>query len=81
MGGIIASYIFIESEKPAYPTGFGVSMAAAVAGVAAVIFLDLHYNRINKKRDNMSMGEIAEKFSKEDLSKLGNRSPMFRYTL
>lgn len=81
VGGIIASYIFIEGEKPAYPTGFGVSMAAAVAGIAAVVFLDLSYNRINKKRDKMSMEEISEKFSEDDLSRLGNRSPMFRYTL
>lgn len=80
-GGIFASYIFIESEKPAYPTGFGVSMAAAVAGLCAVCFLDWRYGRINKQRDRMTMEEISEKYTEEELAKLGNRSPLFRYVL
>lgn len=81
VGGIIASFIFIESEKPAYPTGFGVSLAAAVAGIMGVIFLDVSYSRINKKRDRMTMEDISSQYSQEELSKLGNRSPLFRYTL
>lgn len=81
VGGIFASFIFIESEKPGYPTGFGTSLAFAAAGILAVIFLDLNYSRINKKRDKMSMEEISEKYTQEELSLLGDRSPMFRYTL
>lgn len=80
VGGIFASYIFIESEAPGYPTGFGVSMAAALAGILAVAFLDFSYKRVNKKRDQMSIEEISEKYSEEDLARLGNRSPLFRYT-
>ncbi|KAL2213232.1 MFS general substrate transporter [Sarocladium strictum] len=80
VGGIFASYIFIESEAPGYPTGFGVSMAAALAGIFAVAFLDFSYKRVNKKRDQMSIEEISEKYSEDDLARLGNRSPLFRYT-
>jgi len=80
VGGIFASYIFIESEAPGYPTGFGVSMAAALAGIFAVAFLDFSYKRVNKKRDQMSIEDISEKYSEEDLARLGNRSPLFRYT-
>jgi MFS family permease len=81
VGGIIASYIFIESEAPGYPTGFGVSITAVVTGLAAVCFLDWNYSRINKKRERMTMEEISEKYSEDQLAKLGNRSPLFRYTL
>ncbi|KAF5709074.1 high-affinity nicotinic acid transporter [Fusarium mundagurra] len=80
IGGIFASYIFIDSEAPGYPTGFGVSMAAAIAGIFSVAFLEFYYKRINKKRDQMSIEEISEKYSEEDLARLGNRSPLFRYT-
>jgi MFS family permease len=80
VGGIFASYIFIESEAPGYPTGFGVSMAAALAGIFAVVFLDFTYKRINVKRDKMSIEEVAEKYTEDDLTRLGNRSPLFRYT-
>ncbi|PNP77094.1 hypothetical protein FNYG_09563 [Fusarium nygamai] len=80
IGGIFASYIFIDSEAPGYPTGFGVSMAAAVAGIFSVGFLDWYYKRVNKKRDQMSIEEISEKYSEEDLARLGNRSPLFRFT-
>jgi len=80
VGGIFASYIFIDSEAPGYPTGFGVSMAAAFAGIIAVVFLDIYYKRINKKRDKMSIEEISETYSQGDLAKLGNHSPLFRYT-
>ena len=80
VGGIFASYIFIESEAPGYPTGFGVSMAAAVVGIFSVLALNFYYSKINKTRDNMSMEEISAKYSEEELPKLGNHSPLFRYT-
>jgi hypothetical protein len=57
-----------------------VSMAAAVAGILAVAFLDQAYKRVNKKRDAMSIEEISEKYSEDELAKLGNRSPLFRFT-
>lgn len=79
IGSIFASYIFIDSEAPRYPTGFGVSMAAAIAGVISVVFLDFYHKRVNK-RDQMSIEEISEKYSEEDLAKFGNHSPLFRYT-
>jgi len=81
LGGIVSSYIFIQSEAPAYPTGFGTSLAFAVMGIIAATTLDLIYMRINKKRDQMSEAEVREKYTEEELAALGDRSPLFRYTL
>ncbi|CAG9998305.1 unnamed protein product [Clonostachys byssicola] len=81
LGGIGASYIFIESEGPAYPTGFGVSLAFGIMGVIASVLLDLIYMRINKKRSMISETEVREQYSDEDLAAMGDRSPLFRYTL
>ncbi|KAF4450507.1 MFS general substrate transporter [Fusarium austroafricanum] len=80
VGGIIASYIFIDSEKPGYPTGFGLSLTFSVTGIIAALLLNFMYTRINKKRDLISPEEIAEKYTDEELAVLGNRSPLFRYT-
>lgn len=55
-------------------------MAAALAAIFAVAFLDFSCKRVNKKRDQMSIEDISEKYSEEDLARLGNRCPLFRYT-
>lgn len=81
LGGIGASYIFIDSEAPAYPTGFGTSLAFAGLGITASILLDVIYIRINKKRSQVSEAEVRDKYSDEDLAALGDKSPLFRYTL
>ncbi|KAI0414708.1 major facilitator superfamily domain-containing protein [Xylaria grammica] len=81
LGGLGSSYIFIDSEAPGYPTGFGTSLAFAIGGVIASVVLDVIYIRINGKRDEISRIEVMEKYSMEELAELGDRSPLFRYTL
>ncbi|KAK5076186.1 hypothetical protein LTR51_001866 [Lithohypha guttulata] len=82
VGGIFASYIYIDSEAPGYPTGFGTSLAFAAAGIFAVIGLDITYARINKRRSRtMEQVDIREKYTEAELTALGDRSPLFRYTL
>lgn len=78
---MFASYIYVESEVPGYPTGFGTSIAFAAAGIVAVVGLNLVYARINKKRDEIDEHEIREKYSDDELAELDDRSPLFRYTL
>lgn len=82
IGGIFASYIYIESEAPGYPTGFGTSLAFAGAGVLAVVGLELTYIVINKKREALCLREdVREKYTIEELAAMGDKSPLFRYTL
>ena len=80
IGGIIGSYIYIEDEKPTYPTGFGTSFAFAGLGIAACFGLELIFWKINKNREAMTEEEIRAKYSEEELEKMGDRSPLFRYS-
>ena len=80
IGGIIGSYIYIEDEKPTYPTGFGTSFAFAGLGIAACLGLELMFWKINKSREAMTEEEIRAKYSEEELEKMGDRSPLFKYS-
>lgn len=81
VGGVIGSFIYLDREKPKYPTGFGTSMALACAGVVSCAVLELTYWRINKDREKVSEEEVRAKYSLEELEDLDDRSPLFRYNL
>lgn len=81
MGGITGSFIFIQKEAPQYPTGFGSSLAFAAAGVVACLVLELALWRINKKNERVSEEQVRLQFSQEELDKMGDKSPLFKYTL
>ncbi|KAK6499165.1 hypothetical protein TWF481_011736 [Arthrobotrys musiformis] len=80
-GGIIGSYIYIEKEKPRYPTGFGASFGFAAAGIVAGLILEYCLWNINRKNARFTEEEIREKYSEEELDKMGEKSPLFKYTL
>jgi MFS family permease len=80
-GGLVGSYIFIGSEAPKYPTGFGCAFAFAAAGVVTALILEFLYKHINKKRDALTDAEIYSRYTREELDAMGDRSPLFRYTL
>lgn len=81
IGGIIGSYIYIDKEKPKYPTGFGSSFAFAGLGIVSCLLLELGFWSINRKRDKLTEAEVREKYTDEELERMGDRSPLFRYTL
>lgn len=80
-GGIIGSFIFIGDESPRYQTGWGVSLGFICAGVCAACTLGVVYTVINRRRVRITEDEVREKFSDAQLERLGDRSPLFRYTL
>lgn len=81
IGGIIGSNIYLEREKPKYPTGFGASFGFAGLGIICALLLEFFFWRINKSRDAMTEEEIRAKYTEEELDKMGDRSPLFRYAL
>jgi sugar phosphate permease len=77
IGGIVASNVFLESESPKYPTGYGTSLGMLwICGIActALFFLAKWEN---KKRDR---GERDYRLEEPDADNLGDDHPEFRLT-
>ena len=81
LGGLPGSFIFLQRESPQYPTGFGTSLAFAAAGIVSALSLEYFYWSHNKNYENITEEEVKEKYTDEELDKLGNKSPLFKYTL
>ncbi|KAF7533561.1 hypothetical protein G7054_g6958 [Neopestalotiopsis clavispora] len=81
IGGVIGSYIYIDSEAPRYPTGYGNSLAFGSAGILAMLVLEFLLWTSNKKNARKSEALIRDQYSAEQLEKMGDRSPLFRYRL
>lgn len=81
LGGAIGSNIYLAKEAPHYWTGYGFSLAIILTGLASAVILKVTLNRINKKRDSMSIEDIRAKYSEQELLDMGDYSPLFRYTL
>ncbi|GAB1210183.1 hypothetical protein APSETT445_008973 [Aspergillus pseudonomiae] len=80
-GGIIGSFIYQEKEAPRYPTGYGNSFAFASAGLVACLVLEFCLYTLNRKKAQLSEVEIRERYTDEELNKMGEKSPLFKYTL
>lgn len=81
IGGIISGFIYLESEKPEYPTGFGTSLGFVGAGIIACLIIEALYKYINTRRARMTEDEVLAKYTLEELAAMGDRSPLYRYTL
>lgn len=80
IGGIVGSYMYLDSEKPKYFTGFGLSIAFGITGLLAAIALEFSYLWGNKKRAKLSEHEIKSMHSEDDLLRMGDNSALFKYT-
>lgn len=81
-GGILGSYIFLDSQKSrGYPLGFGMGLALAASTVCSTLFLEYSYWRINKKKDAIPEHEIRAQYSDDELAAMGDKSPLFRHKL
>lgn len=80
VGSIIGSIMYLESEAPAYPTGFVLAVAFGLSGVLVALGLGTLYVFSNKKRAKMSGSEVRAMYSGDELIGIGSKSPLFRYT-
>lgn len=80
-GGIVGSFMYLDSEAPQYYTGFGLSLALGGVALLLVLFLELTFIWANRRKEKVSETEVRERFSEQQLLELGDRSPMFKYTL
>lgn len=63
-----------------YPTGFGLSLALLAVGnlILPVVYWVL-VGRVNRQREAMSDEEIRAKYTPEELTAMGDKSPYYRY--
>jgi predicted MFS family arabinose efflux permease len=81
IGGIIGSYMYLDHEDPTYPTGFGLSLAFGGTALMAALILELSFFWGNKRKAKLSEDEIRENYTDEELLDMGDKSPLFKYTL
>lgn len=85
LGGICGSNIYFKAEAPRYPTGFGVCLAAFVLTIIAANALRLAYQRENNGRDEriirLGQSAVEGEYNDQELSDMGDKSPLFRYSL
>jgi dipeptide/tripeptide permease len=77
MGGIVASNIFITSEAPRYPAGYGTSLGLLWIAAAACTVMFFGVQAENRKRDR---GERDHRLNEADADNLGDDHPAFRFT-
>lgn len=80
-GGIMGSYLFFDSDAPEYVTGFGLSLAFAATGLLAAVAAELAYKRANSERAKVPEEETRARYTQDQLVAMGDRSPLFKYTL
>ena len=85
LGGIAGSNIYISSQAPKYPTGFGTGLGISFAAVVMAYVLRRIFANENKKRRELleTEGEeaIRARYSDQELLDMGDKSPFFIYTL
>lgn len=77
----MGSYIFMNHEAPVYPTGFGLSLALGASGVLAAICAELAYKWGNAKKARMTEEEVYAMYTQDELLQMGEKNPLFKYTL
>lgn len=80
-GGSIGSNIYLASEAPTYPLGFGFSVGSTVFG--AMVPATLHWwllRRENGRRQALQEADV-QKYSPANLAETGEDSPVFRFAL
>jgi hypothetical protein len=79
-GGAIGSNIYLENQKPNYWLGFWFGLGISVAAVIATVVLKFEYQRLNRRKETEGTEEeVRAKYGDEELTQMGDKSPLFKY--
>ncbi|CAH0057708.1 unnamed protein product [Clonostachys solani] len=79
-GGAIGSNIYLENQKPNYWLGFGFGLGISVAAIIATVVLKFEYQRLNRRKEaEGTEEEVRAKYGDEELTQMGDKSPLFKY--
>lgn len=73
--------MYLDSEKPTYYTGFGLSLAFGATGFIISFLIELAFKWSNTRKARMSEDEVRAKYTDEQLLDMGDKSPLFKYVL
>ncbi|KAH9919551.1 MFS general substrate transporter [Fomitopsis serialis] len=81
--GAIASNIYLSEDAPRYIIGHALELMFVGIGLVSLPFIVLMYKRINTRRDILQkeMEEMGISYGDEELRRMGDRAPDFRYIL
>ncbi|KAL1982370.1 hypothetical protein VTN96DRAFT_1401 [Rasamsonia emersonii] len=77
LAGAMASNFYRQQDSPRYVLGHSLELGFVAAGLIAVAVLRFSYQRINRLRAEKGTGG----YTAEEMSRMGDRSPAFRYAL
>lgn len=80
VGGIIGSFMYLESEKPKYHTGFGLSLAFGGSGMIVALLLEWSYKHANARKARIA-DDARARYTEDELFDMGDRSPLFKHVL
>ncbi|KAI0692597.1 MFS general substrate transporter [Cerioporus squamosus] len=83
LGGVVVSNIYRTQDAPRYILGHALELGFVALGIILVPITVLVYRRINTVREERQRGagEKAVAYTAQELRRLGDRAPDFRYTL
>ncbi|KAL1960132.1 hypothetical protein VTO42DRAFT_304 [Malbranchea cinnamomea] len=77
LAGAMASNFYRSQDAPKYVLGHALELGFCVAGIIAVVIMRVSYQRINRKRGRMDLSS----YDADQMARMGDRSPLFRYML
>lgn len=80
VGGIVGSFMYLESEKPKYYTGFGLSLAFGATGMIVALLLEWIFKVTNARKARIA-DEARLKYTEDELFDMGDKSPLFIHVL
>lgn len=73
-GGIVGSFMYLQSEQPKYYTGFGLSLAFGATGLIVALLLEWIYIAANSRKAKIAE-EAVIKYTDAELFDMGDSSP------
>lgn len=81
IGSLAGTNIFLDEEASRYQTGYGVSLGFICLGLATAVGLEVVLKARNKQKKAFDEDEVRASYTDEQLHKLGDKSPLFKYML
>ncbi|KAJ5280927.1 MFS transporter [Penicillium angulare] len=80
-GSFIGTNVFLEWQAPHYTIGYGVSIGIIVLGIVTCCILEFFLWRLNKVKRSIPESQTREQFTPDKLVAMGEKSPLYIYTL